>query len=78
MANIAPPKQQKAAGNGKRLKQVMPVGATEQTPPDSIRPLQLKIPETKKNEFKAYAAIRGQTMNVLFLEMFKEYREKHD
>ncbi len=50
---------------------------TEQTPPDSIKPLQLKIPENKKNEFKAYAAMHGRSMNALFLDMFEEYKNIH-
>jgi NRPS condensation-like uncharacterized protein len=54
-----------------------PKAPTEQTPPSSIVPIQLKIPETSKNEFKAYAAMRGKTMNVLFLEMFEEYKKEH-
>ena len=51
--------------------------ATEQSPPSTIKPIQLKIPENKKNEFKAYAAIRGRSMNTLFLEMFEEYKSTH-
>ena len=50
---------------------------TGQDPPSSIKPIQLKIPEDKKNEFKAYAAMRGRSMNALFLDMFEEYKEKH-
>jgi hypothetical protein len=42
-----------------------------------VVPLQIKIPETVKNEFKAMASIRGQSMNALFLEMFEEYKESH-
>ena len=54
-----------------------PKAATEQTPPDAIKPLQLKIPEGKKNEFKAYSAMRGKSMNALFLDMFEEYKKEH-
>jgi hypothetical protein len=54
-----------------------PKKPTEQAPPDAIKPLQLKIPEGKKNEFKAYAAMHGLSMNALFLDMFEEYKEKH-
>ena len=44
---------------------------------DSIKPLQLKLPEQTKNEFKAYAGIRGKSMKILFIEMFEEYKENH-
>jgi len=54
-----------------------PIRAIEQTPPDSTKPLQLKLPESKKNEYKAFAAIRGRSMNDLFLEMFEEYKSNH-
>ena len=75
MANIAPPKKDK-----KPVKKITPPKssrATVQTPPDAIKPLQLKIPESAKNEFKAYAAIHGKSMNTLFLEMFSEHKENH-
>jgi len=71
MANIPVPK--KKSNNGVKK----PIKAIEQTPPDSIKPLQLKLPENKKNEYKAFAAIRGRSMNDLFLEMFEEYKTKH-
>jgi hypothetical protein len=54
-----------------------PKKPTKQTPPSAIKPLQLKIPEHKKNEFKAYAAMHGQSMNTLFLDMFDEYKSTH-
>lgn len=73
MAKIAPPARKEKTV----VEQVAPKKATEQIPPTSIKPLQLKIPEDKKNEFKAYAAMRGKPMNILFLEMFEEYKEKH-
>ena len=43
---------------------------------DPIKPLQLKIPESKKNEFKAFSAMQGQSMNVVFLEMFEFYKSQ--
>lgn len=70
MANIQPP-------TNKKVMKLKPKAATEQIPPDAIKPLQLKIPEGAKNEFKAYAAMQGKSMNTLFLEMFAEHKEKH-
>ena len=73
MATIAPPKKETAP------KEIIkkPVAVTEISPPNSIKPLQLKLPEEKKNEYKAYAAKNGKLMNELFLEMFAEYKEKY-
>lgn len=71
MANIPPPKKVAI------VEDLKPKAATEQTPPDSIAPLQVKIPEHVKNEFKAFAAMRGKSMNTLFVEMFEEYKQKH-
>lgn len=89
MADLPPPKaKEKAAGQAEErdpntvdieevIAQAKPKEPTAQPAPDSIKPLQLKIPESKKNEFKAYSAMRGKSMNALFLEMFEEYIEKH-
>ena len=82
MADLAPPRKKnitdkKAEDTTKKVEVAKPKKATEQTPPDAIKPLQLKIPESKKNEFKAYAALRGRSMNALFLDMFEEYKNKH-
>ncbi|NOR71910.1 MAG: hypothetical protein GQ532_19860 [Methylomarinum sp.] len=43
---------------------------------DNISTLQFKVLESFKNEFKAYAAIRGKSMSALFIEIFEEYKEK--
>jgi len=75
MANISPPKKKKGAA--KKVSTLQPMAATEQMPPDAIAPLQLKIPSSSKNEFKAYAAMQGKSMNTLFLEMFAEHKERH-
>ena len=75
MANIPPPEKKKAPV--KKVTTLKPKTATTQTPPNSIKPLQLKIPELTKNEFKAYAAMHGKNMNTLFLEMFEEHKRKH-
>jgi len=75
MATIEPPNKKK-----KKTKvsiQKPSIKALEQTPPNAVKPLQLKLPEITKNEFKAFAAIRGRPMNELFLEMFEEYKKKH-
>jgi len=42
---------------------------------DPIKPLQLKIPESRKNAFKAFAAMQGKSMNLVFLEMFEQYEQ---
>lgn len=83
MANLKPPlksveKVSKAAvSTVKTVEKARSKIPTEQTPPDAIKPLQLKIPESKKNEFKAYAAMRGRSMNALFLDMFDEYKSNN-
>lgn len=79
MAKIAPPTEKKVPVKRtvKKASEMKSNKATAQTPPDAIIPLQIKIPETVKNEFKAMASIRGQSMNALFLEMFEEYKEPH-
>jgi len=75
MANIVPPKKKKVVAN--KVNTLQPIAATEQMPPDAITPLQLKIPSSAKNEFKAYAAMQGKSMNALFIEMFTEHKERH-
>ena len=86
MADLKPPteKKEKAPKHDpntidleETIAKAKPKAAIEQTPPSSIVPIQLKIPEARRNEFKAYAAMRGRTMNALFLDMFEEYKEKH-
>ena len=80
MANIAPPKENKNKTKTKENKTVVHLksnAATLQTPPDAIKPLQLKIPESSKNEFKAYASIHGKTMAHMFLDMFEEHKQNH-
>jgi hypothetical protein len=57
--------------------QAKPKAPTDQSPPNEIVPLQLKIPTGKRNEFKAYAAMRGHSMNALFLEMFEQYKQNN-
>lgn len=76
MARLDPPSSQtnKPSKPAAIPKPKMP---TAQTPPNSIVPLQLKIPESQKCEFKAFAAMTGKPMNALFLEMFEEYRRNH-
>lgn len=39
--------------------------------------LQAKIPESKKNEIKAYAAARGLSFHDFLLAMFEDYK-KHN
>ncbi len=76
---MSPPPMKKTSENvsvKKVVAKAKPMAATEQTPPDAIKPLQLKIPENKRNEFKAYAAMRGKPMNELFLEMFEKYKDE--
>ena len=71
MAKLAPPKKHKAPTS---VSVPRPIKSIEQAAPDAIKPIQLKIPESSKNEFKAYAAMRGLAMNDLFLQMFDEYK----
>ncbi len=80
MARIDPPEKKKpdAKAPVKKTRARKKVNATEQIPPDSVVPLQLKIPEPTKNEFKACASMKGQSMNALFLEMFAEYKENQE
>ena len=64
MATIAPLTEPKKKPNA----------MTAQTPPSAIKPLQLKIPATVKNDFKAYAALHGKSMSEMFLEIFEEHK----
>ena len=50
----------------------------ELSAPDSMSPMQLKVPSRVKHEYKAYAALRGEKMNDMFLKMFAYYKEHHD
>lgn len=59
------------------ITQAKPKAPTDQPPPNEIVPLQLKIPTGRRNEFKAYAAMRGHSMNALFLEMFEQYKQNN-
>ena len=80
MAKMSPPPVKEASKKvdvKKAVSKAKPKAPTEQTPPDAIKPLQLKIPENKRNEFKAYAAMRGKPMNELFLEMFEKYKNEN-
>lgn len=81
MANLAPPKKKVDKFKEQittTVAKAAPKTPIEQSPPSSIVPLQLKVQESSKKEFKAYAAMRGQSMSSLFLEMFTEYKNKHD
>lgn len=77
MAKLEPPKKDVNKNTSVTVNEAKPKKSIEQTPPDAIKPLQLKIPESSKNEFKAYAAMRGIHMNDLFLQIFNEYKESH-
>ncbi|VAW42621.1 hypothetical protein MNBD_GAMMA01-1394 [hydrothermal vent metagenome] len=84
MAKMSPPPVKKKISKEKGATDIEKVISSAkskepmaQTPPDAIKPLQLKIPEGRKNEFKAYAAMRGRSMNALFLDMFEEYKDNH-
>ncbi len=82
MAKLEPPvksttKKSETAVIEKVIEKAAPKSPVEQVPPDEITPLQLKIPKAKKHEFKAYAAMRGTSMNALFVEMFDEYQRTH-
>jgi hypothetical protein len=84
MAELHPPKKKIPTKNSDKKKEdnvssvveaAKSKKPTEQPAPDAIKPLQLKIPESRKNEFKAYAAMRGRSMNALFLDMFEQYKK---
>lgn len=77
MANISPPSKKKVIGKNKTTENIVEANATDQTPPNTVVPLQLKINGQLRNEFKAYAAINGKSMNKLFVEMYQEYLENH-
>lgn len=84
MAKLKPPVHKKIVNRDsntldieKTISTATPKNLTDQPSPTSIVPIQLKIPEMKRNEFKAYAALRGRAMNTLFLEMFEEYKKNH-
>jgi len=78
MAKLDPPKKDANKKTPLIVSEAKLKKSIEQTPPGAIKPIQLKIPESSKNEFKAYAAMRGLAMNDLFLQMFNEYKEKHN
>jgi len=72
MASIAPPSKKAAQS------QVIGLNSTEKTPPSNLKPLQFKVAETLKNEYKAFAAAKGKDMTTLFLQMYAEYKVNHD
>ena len=39
---------------------------------EKVKKLQLSIPESSARKYKAYAAMKGETMSALFLKMFNE------
>jgi len=71
MANLDAPEKKELI---KKVAVSKSVKALEQTPPDLIVPLQLKVKSTTKNEFKALASMRGKPMNVFFEELIEEYK----
>jgi hypothetical protein len=89
MANLKPPVNKKADKKGKTgldpntidleeaINKTKPTAAIEQTPPSSLVLMQIRVPESARNEFKAYASMRSKSMNVLFLEMFEEYKTRN-
>ena len=44
---------------------------------EPVKLLQAKIPESKRNEIKAYAAARGISFHQLLLNMFEEYKKNN-
>lgn len=71
MAKIAPPET--VNKNTQKT-----VNATDLTPPEETIMLQLKVPLSLKNDFKAYAAKSPyKTMSELFDACFNEYKENH-
>lgn len=90
MAKLNPPVKRKADAKGKTgldpntidleeaISKAAPKAATEQTPPSSLVLMQIRVPESARNEFKAYASMRSKSMNVLFLEMFEEFKTRNN
>lgn len=42
---------------------------------EGYKSIQLRFPEEKKNEIKAFAAARGLTIHQLVLDMFEAYKK---
>ncbi len=78
MSSIKPPsKKKEEVVKNKTTESIREASSIDRVPPNSVVPLQLKIDGQLRNEFKAYAAINGKSMNKLFVEMYTEYLENH-
>jgi cell envelope opacity-associated protein A len=73
MVHIPKPKKPESAAE----KPTTMTLATEKASPTAIKPLQVKLVESLKNEVKAYAASKGKSMSQLFIEMYQEYKANH-
>jgi len=45
---------------------------------DGYKAIQLRFPEEKKNEIKAFASARGLTIHQLVLDMFEAYKKQEE
>ncbi len=43
---------------------------------EPLKSIQVKFPESKKNEIKAFASARGLTIHQLVLDMFEAYKNQ--
>jgi predicted DNA binding CopG/RHH family protein len=43
---------------------------------EPLKTIQVKFPESKKNEIKAYASAHGLTLHQLVLDMFEAYKKQ--
>lgn len=72
MANIAPPKQKKPSPIAQA------VNDDERVTEEKKKTMNFLFEESFHLEVKTYAASRGMSMNKLFREMYRFYRENHD
>jgi hypothetical protein len=48
----------------------------EDSKPETLKSLQAKIPESVKNEIKAYGLMRGMDIHQFVVEMFEVYKKQ--
>jgi hypothetical protein len=81
MAKLAPPKQVKRDEPKndlvEKVQSIRPSSPVDQPAPGNIKPLQLKVEDSVKAEYKAYCAMKDITMSAMFVEMFEQYKENH-
>ena len=45
---------------------------------EPLKTIQVKFPESKKNEIKSFAAARGLTIHQLILNMFEAFKKQEE